>query len=91
MPMYFQYVWWVPNMKLAEDAAHEIMRGHRVNPKREFFHLVPNSAALDLETPHPHFGGHDLADVYLETIRELIEEGWDFLEINYTRETSLPW
>ncbi len=90
MPMYFQYVWHVPNMKLAEEAAHEVMRGHRVNPKREFFHLVPNSAALDLETPHQHFGGHDLADVYLHAIRELIEEGWDYLNIEYARVTSLP-
>ena len=90
MPMYFQYVWYVPNMKLAEEAAHEVMRGHRVNPRREFFHLVPDSAALDLETPHQHFGGHDLADVYLHTIRELIEEGWDYLNINYVRITSLP-
>ena len=89
MPMYFQYVWYVPNMKLAEEAAHEIMRGHRVNPRREFFHLVPANAALDLETPHQHFGGHDLADIYLHTIRELIENGWEYLNINYTRITNL--
>lgn len=89
MPMYFQYVWYVPNMKLAEEAAHEIMRGHRVNPRREFFHLVPANAALDLETPHQHFGGHDLADIYLHTIRELIENGWKYLNINYTRITNL--
>lgn len=88
-PMYFQYVWQVPNMKLAEDAAHEVMKGHRVNPRREFFHLVPAEAALDLETPHQHFGGHDLADEYLHTIRELIEDGWDYLGINYIRVTSL--
>ena len=84
LPMYFKYVWEVSNMKIAEEAAHEIMRGHRVNPRREFFHLVPADAALDLETPHPHFGGHDLADVYLETVRELIEDGWDYLRIEYT-------
>lgn len=89
MPMYFQYVWYVPNMKLAEEAAHEVMRGHRVNPRREFFHLVPANAALDLETPHQHFGGHDLADVYLHTIRELIEDGWEYLNINYARITNL--
>jgi len=89
MPMYFQYVWYVPDMKLAEEAAHEVMRGHRVNPRREFFHLVPANAALDLETPHQHFGGHDLADVYLHTVRELIEDGWEYLNINYARITSL--
>jgi hypothetical protein len=84
-PMYIQYVWYVTNMKLAEQVAHEIMREHRVNPRREFFHLVPDSAALYLETPHQHFGGHDLADVYLHTIRELIEDGWDYLDIDYAR------
>ncbi|AFT95755.1 hypothetical protein AMBAS45_11450 [Alteromonas macleodii str. 'Balearic Sea AD45'] len=90
MPMYFKYLWYVPNMKLAEEAAHEIMRGHRVNPRREFFHLVPDEAALDLETPHQHFGGHDLAGDYLHTFRELIEDGWDYLNIRYVRITSLP-
>lgn len=89
MPMYFQYVWHVPNMKLAEEAAHEVMRCHRVNPRREFFHLVPPNAALMLETPHQNFGGHDLADVYLQTIRDLIEDGWDYININYVRITSL--
>lgn len=83
LPMRFKYVWEVSNMKKAEEAAHEIMRGHRVNPRREIFHLVPAGAALDLETPHPHFGGHDLADVYLETVRDLIEDGWDYLGIEY--------
>ncbi|HFQ5397133.1 TPA: GIY-YIG nuclease family protein [Vibrio vulnificus] len=82
-PMYFQYVWSVTNMKLAESVAHEIMGGHRVNPKREFFHLVPEGSELELETPHQHFGGHDLADQYLHTVRELIEDGWDYLEIEY--------
>mgnify|MGYP000488240578 CR=1 FL=1 len=84
-PMYFQYVWHVPNMKIAEDAAHQVMSGHRVNPKREFFHLVSEEAALDLETPHQHFGGHELADGYLHTVRELIEDGWDYLGIEHTR------
>jgi len=82
-PMYFQYVWEVPNMKVAEDAAHEIMKGHRVNRRREFFHLVPEDAALDLETPHLHFGGHELAEEYLHTVRELIEDGWEYLNIDY--------
>lgn len=88
MPMYFKYVWHVSNMKLAENAAHEIMSGHRVNPMREFFHLVPDSDALYLETPHPHFGGHDLAGIYLDTVRELIEEGWDCINIDYVMVTT---
>ncbi len=87
--MYFKYVWKVSNMKIAENAAHEIMKGHRVNPRREFFHLVPVEAALDLETPHQHFGGHDLADVYLEPVRELIEDGWDYIGIEYELVTEL--
>lgn len=89
MPMYFKYVWYVLNMQLAEAVAHEVMRGHRVNPRREFFHLVPEEAALELETPHQHFGGDDLADVYLHTISELIEDGWDYLDIWYATVTNL--
>ncbi|HAS8241622.1 TPA: GIY-YIG nuclease family protein [Vibrio vulnificus] len=84
-PMYIHSVWEVLNMKEAETIAHEVMKGHRVNPKREFFHLVPEEAALDLETPHPHFGGHDLADDYLHTIGELIEDAWEYCDIHYTR------
>lgn len=84
LPMYFKYVWKVINMKEAEHAAHAVMSGHRVNSRREFFHLVPADQALYLETPHPHLGGHDLADVYLEAVRELIEDGWDYLDIKYT-------
>jgi T5orf172 domain len=83
LPMYFKFIWYVSNMKIAEKAAHEIMKGHRVNPRREFFHLVPVDSAVNLETPHPHFGGHDLADVYLETVRELIENGWETIGIEY--------
>jgi len=87
--MYIKYIWEVSNMKLAEKIAHEVMKGHRVNPKREFFHLVPKSDALDLETPHQHFGGHELADIYLQTVRELIEYAWDYFddleyELEYT-------
>ncbi|BCN23952.1 GIY-YIG nuclease family protein [Vibrio alfacsensis] len=82
-PMYIQYLWKVPNMKEAEQAAHEVMAGHRVNHRREFFHLVTEGAALDLETPHPHFGGHELAGVYLHSIRELIENGWDYIDMAY--------
>lgn len=84
-PMRIKYVWKVPNMKVAEDAAHEIMKGHRVNQRREFFHLVPENAALDLETPHPHFGGDELANEYLHAMREHIEDNWDNINIDYVR------
>ena len=83
MPMYPQYLWKVSNMKTAEAYAHQTMKGHRVNPKREFFHLVPQSDALNLETPHQHFGGYELAEIYLHTIRELIENVWDYADIEY--------
>ncbi|NOJ09386.1 GIY-YIG nuclease family protein [Vibrio splendidus] len=78
-------IWEVPNMKEAELIAHEVMKGHRVNPRREFFHLVPEEASLELETPHQHFGGHDLADEYLCTLSRLIEDAWDYCDIDYTQ------
>lgn len=83
LPMIPRYLWEVSNMKIAETAAHDIMNYHRVNPRREIFHLVPADSATDLETPHPHLGGHDLADLYLETVCERIEEIWDHIGIDY--------
>ncbi|WP_408607700.1 GIY-YIG nuclease family protein [Enterovibrio coralii] len=84
-PMHIHTVWKVSNMIEAETIAHQVMVGHRVNRKREFFHLVTESDVDKLATPHPHFG-YDLADDYLYTISVLIEKAWEDLEIDYTCE-----
>ncbi|EGQ7698210.1 TPA: GIY-YIG nuclease family protein [Vibrio parahaemolyticus] len=83
LPMYIKYIWAVRNMREAEKVAHYRMRGHRINDRREFFNIVTDEAALELETPHQHFGGHDLADIYLDRLRELIEDDWECCGIYY--------
>ncbi|HCE2702332.1 GIY-YIG nuclease family protein [Vibrio alginolyticus] len=90
--MYVQQLWLVEDMGRAEKIAHDRMAGHRVNDKREFFHLVTEDMAIDqinlptrqqLEIPHQIFGGHELAADYIYTISELIEEDWDYRGIKY--------
>ncbi|MDE1225682.1 GIY-YIG nuclease family protein [Vibrio aestuarianus] len=88
LPMTIKYIWTVTDMKLAEDVAHFFMRGHRVNGRREFFELVTPTAAIetDLETPHQHYNGEELADVYLYSLMEELESQWDYMGVEYRRE-----
>ncbi|MCG9777609.1 GIY-YIG nuclease family protein [Photobacterium damselae] len=85
LPMYIKYIWAVRNMREAEKIAHHRMREHRINDRREFFNIVTDEGALELETPHQHYGGHELADVYLGALRELIEDDWEYCDIYYER------
>ncbi|PTT24256.1 GIY-YIG nuclease family protein [Pseudomonas sp. HMWF021] len=78
LPMTIYHVWNVGDKYLAEQAAHEVLRGHRVNDRREFFEIAPL----------PHFSSfertnYDITSDFLYTLKGLIEEGWDFLEIEY--------
>lgn len=78
LPMTIYHVWNVSDKHLAEQAAHEILKGHRVNGRREFFEIAPL----------PHFSSfertdYDITSDFLYTLRGLIEEGWDFLDITY--------
>ena len=41
LPFSIYQIWWVRDMRLAEKAAHECLRGHRVNDRREFFEIAP--------------------------------------------------
>jgi len=82
LPMTIYHVWHVNNMRLAEQAAHDILSGHRVNNRREFFEIAPL----------PHFNefertNYDVTSEFLYTLTGLIEDGWDYLEIQY-REAS---
>lgn len=90
--MYVQKLWLVDDMGQAERIAHVRMAGHRVNDKREFFHLVTSDMAINqinlptrqqLEIPHQFFGGHDLAADYIDTLSGLIEEDWDDWRIKH--------
>ncbi|ENI4488015.1 GIY-YIG nuclease family protein [Vibrio fluvialis] len=71
-------VWSVTNMRSAERIAHKRFADHRLNDSREFFEIVTFKGALDhnLEVPHQHFGGRDLADIYLQALTELLEADW---------------
>lgn len=78
LPVTIYYVWDVSDKYLAEEAAHEILSGHRVNGRREFFEIAPL----------PHFGSfertnYDITSDFLYTLRGLIEEGLNFLAIIY--------
>lgn len=41
LPFAFERAWAVTNMALAEGIAHTMLEGHRMNPLREFFYIVP--------------------------------------------------
>lgn len=85
LPMNIKYLWSVHDMRKAEKIAHFSMRDHRINDRREFFNIVTSEAAQHLETPHQHYGGHDLADIYLHSLRERIEDDWEYSDIYYQR------
>lgn len=86
LPFVIKYIWAVTDMELAEDIAHIFMASHRINGRREFFELVTQTAAFetDLETPHQHYG-EELADVYLYSLMEELENQWDYMGVEYAR------
>lgn len=44
-------LWFVSNMRLAENAAHVVLEAHRINPRREFFEIAP-SPGFNLQERH---------------------------------------
>lgn len=93
LPFRPTYIWFVYDMKEAENAAHICMSAHRVNEKREFFNLVVkdahDSGALKLPTEYDTQDEEcpdiNLVENYMYSIRECIEEGWECVGIRYAR------
>ncbi|MDF2274629.1 GIY-YIG nuclease family protein [Aeromonas caviae] len=78
LPMGFYQIWWVDDMALAEKAAHTCLEGHRINPRREFFEIAPLPDFDDFERTD-----YETTCVYLDTLIEVIENGFYTLELNY--------
>ncbi|HGF4916494.1 GIY-YIG nuclease family protein [Vibrio parahaemolyticus] len=68
LPYIITYLWGVKDMLNAERVAHAVLEGHRVNPNREFFYIVPPMSNL------PGQYCPDTCDCYLYTLAGLIEE-----------------
>lgn len=79
--MFICSIWFVNDMRLAEKAAHELMAGHRVSDKREIFNLIPDPY-IGFEVPH-QTEGEELAECYIQSVTEKIEECWVYMGINY--------
>jgi hypothetical protein len=78
LPMAFYQLWWTDDMLLAEKAAHVCLDGHRINSRREFFEIAPLPYFDDFERTD-----YETTCVYLDTLIEIIEEGFKTLELNY--------
>lgn len=78
LPMTIYHVWHVNDKYLAEQAAHEVLRDHRVNERREFFEIAPLPHFSEFERTN-----YDVTSDFLYTLKGLIEEGWNFLDIKY--------
>ena len=49
LPYNLSAIWWVSDMRLAEKVAHQRLREHRINARREFFEIAPSFDFDDLE------------------------------------------
>ncbi|MFC3153176.1 GIY-YIG nuclease family protein [Litoribrevibacter euphylliae] len=78
LPLNIYQIWWVRDMRLAEKAAHECLRGHRINDRREFFEIAPSEHFDEYESRD-----YDLSCVYLDTLIEIIEEGFSYMNLEF--------
>jgi len=80
LPFNPKAIWKVPSMKPAEEAAHEIMREHRINDDRELFHVIPPVHGTAEERTSEEF-----SDSSIDKISEWIEDGFYQAGIEYER------
>lgn len=78
LPFSIYQIWWVRDMRLAEKAAHECLRGHRINDRREFFEIAPLEHFDEYEARD-----YDMSCFYLDTLIEIIEEGFYYLGLEF--------
>lgn len=78
LPLNIYQIWWVRDMRLAEKAAHECLRGHRINERREFFEIAPSEHFDEYESRD-----YDLSCVYLDTLIEIIEDGFHYMDLEF--------
>jgi len=76
LPFNIYQIWWVEDMRLAEKAAHECLRGHRINNRREFFEIAPSEYFDKYES-----SDYDISSCYLNTLIEIIENGFNYIDI----------
>lgn len=80
MPFSVRALWWVSNMDLAEKNIHVAFAEHRVNPRREFFDVVPQDSLLALEIAD----NPDDIESCLQTLIELTDFGLEYLSTHFS-------
>lgn len=73
LPYAFERVWAVTNMALAEDIAHRMLEGQRINADREHFYIVPVHMLEDVFGSLWHEPSAEELDVCLDALLNRIE------------------
>lgn len=71
-------IWWVADMRQAENIAHNRLQDHRINPRREFFEIAPSMDFHDFERMD-----YDITSTYLDVLIELIEGDFQINSMNF--------
>lgn len=80
LPFNLYAVWAVSNHREAEKIAHEVLSGHRINERREWFEIAP----IDSELWFPGIqGDYDTTSIYLDALLEVIENTFDYCGMQY--------
>lgn len=77
-PMNVSMIWCVSDMRKAERIAHDGLARHRINRRREFFHIAPPGDFSEGERLC-----YETTSIYLQELIALIEEAWVDAEINF--------
>jgi len=71
-------------MDLGENAAQATLHDHRINPRREFFHIAPPPDFSEVER-----NDYTQTSIYLDALLELIEEVIDMAGVSHERITHI--
>ena len=77
-PLGITQIWWVGNMRQAEQIAHCRLEDHRINPRREFFEIAPRRDFDEFERMD-----YDVTSTCLDVLIELIENDFATHSMQY--------
>lgn len=80
LPFDLHTVWAVSDHRVAEKIAHGVLAEHRINDRREWFEIAPIQSVLWFPGIQ---GDYDTTSVYLDALVEVIENAFDYFNMQY--------
>lgn len=80
LPFDIYAVWAVADHRIAEKIAHDVLSGHRINERREWFEIAPVCSQLWFPGIQ---GDYDTTSNYLDALLEVIEDAFEYCNMPY--------